>query len=146
VDIALGLLKEFIKGKFKELPAFKFKSDLRLGFMMFLKSIPFIAVYAFLLLVLGAIAGFLGIQNQELFVDLINMLLALFVIPMLVINFINKQTIDSYFELEIIKSVFNNFGDYVLALLKNILLSIIFLIMWIILVGLPAGTFTKIYL
>lgn len=137
------IVKEFIKGKFKRLPIFKFKSDLKLGFMMFLKSIPFIAVYALVLLGLDAVANFLGIKNQKLFVDLINMLLALFVIPMLTINFINKQTIGSYFELKTVQSVFNNFGDYVVALFKCFVLGTIFLIMWVILIGLPAGTFTK---
>ena len=140
---SVRIVKEFIKGKFKRLPIFKFKSDLKLGFMMFLKSIPFVAVYALVLLGLEAVANFLGIKNQKLFVDLINMLLALFVIPMLTINFVNKQTIGSYFELEVVKSVFDNFGDYVVALFKCLVLGTIFLIMWIILIGLSAGTFTK---
>ena len=140
---SIRIVKELIKGKFERLPIFKFNSDLKLGFMMFLKSIPFMAVYTLLLLVLELVAVFLGIKNQELFVDLINMLLALFVIPMLTINFINKQTIGSYFEIKMVKSVFNNMGDYIVALSKGLLLGIIFLVMWVVLVGLPAGTFTK---
>lgn len=140
---SIRIVKEFIKGKFKRLPNFKFKSDLRLGFIMFLKSIPFFAVYTLLLLGIGAVARVMGIKNQQLFVDFINTLLALFVIPMLTINFINKQTIGSYFEVEVIKPVFNNIRDYVIVIFKSFLLSIIFLIMWVVLVGIPAGTFAK---
>ena len=53
------------------------------------------------------------------------------------------MTVNSFFEFRIMKYVFNNLGDYIMVLLKSILLGLIFFIMWIVLVGLPAGTFTK---
>jgi hypothetical protein len=62
---------------------------------------------------------------------------------MLFINFSNKETIESFFEFKILKQVFDNLGEYIIAMLKNILLGIVFLIMWVILVGIPAGSFTQ---
>jgi len=131
----IRIIKEFSKGKFKTLPAFKFNSDLKLGFMMFIKAIPFIITYTVIISILSRI-------NPRIS-GLANFFLGLFVVPILTINFFNKETVGSFFEVEIIKSVFNNLGDYIMALLKSILLGIIFLIMWVILVGMPAGTFTK---
>ncbi len=132
---SVRIVKEFSKGRFEQLPTFQFKSDLKLGFMMFLKAIPFIIAYALIVNVLNTIG--LGIGGS------VNLFLSLFITPMLFINFFNKETIGSLFEFKIIKSVFNNLNDYVIALLKSILLSIIFLIMIIVLVGIPAGAFTK---
>ncbi len=140
---SVRIVKEFIKGKFKQLPTFKFKNDLELGFMMSMKFIPFLVVYLLLLSGVENIADFLSIKNQKLLVNLVEAFLGLFIVPTLAINFFNKETISSLFEIEILKSVFNNFDDYVVALLKSILLSIIFLVMWMVLVGIPAGTFTK---
>ncbi len=64
-------------------------------------------------------------------------------IPILAINFMNKETVGSFFEFSILKSVFNNFGDYIVVFLKNSLLGLIFAIMSIVLIGIPAGAFTK---
>jgi hypothetical protein len=102
---------------------------------MFIKSIPFMLVY---MLVLGifSITGSLGR-------GLVDFFLGFFVIPILTINFLNKETVASFFELKLIGVVFNNLGDYIVAVLKSILLGLIFIVMWIILVGIPAGTFTK---
>ena len=138
--LALGgygvrIIKEFSKGKFKKLPTFKFKNDLELGFFMFLKAIPFIIVY----IIIGAILD----KTDPGMAGLARFFIGLFIVPILAINFMNKETVSSFFEFKILKSVFDNFGDYVVALLKDILLSIIFVIMIIVLVGLPAGTFTK---
>ncbi len=71
------------------------------------------------------------------------LLISLFILPILTINFLKKETVGSYFEFNILKSVFDNLGDYVLVILKSILLGIIFLVMWVILVGIPAGSFTQ---
>ncbi len=131
----IRIIKEFSKGKFKKLPTFEFSSDLKLGFFMFIKSIPFMIIYGILLAILTLISPWLRGVTQ--------VFLSIFVVPILAINFFNKETVGSYFELEIIKSVFNNLGDYVMAVLKSILLGIIFLIMIIVLVGIPAGAFTQ---
>ena len=129
------LIQEFSKGKFKQLPTFKFRSDLKLGFLMFIKAIPFIIVYITIISILGKI-------NPGVMI-LTNFFLGLFIAPILGINFFNKETVESFFELRIIKSVFDNLADYVVTLLKSILLGIIFFVMFIVLVGIPAGTFTK---
>jgi len=54
-----------------------------------------------------------------------------------------KGTVRSFFEFRIIKAVFSNFEDYVMAILKSILLIFIFLLMTVILVGFPAVSFIK---
>ena len=131
----IRIVKEFSKGKFKKLPTFKFKDDLELGFLMFLKAIPFIIVYIIVFSILEKMGS--GMEGLARF------FIGLFVIPILAINFMNKETIGSFFEFKIIKSIFNNLGDYVVALLKDILLGIVFFIMIIVLVGIPAGFFTK---
>ena len=129
------IIQEFSKGKFKQLPVLKFGSDMKLGFFMFIKSLPFVLAYI-------VVVGILGKTNPVV-MGLAEFFLGFFVIPILTINFLNKETIGSFFEFEILKSVFNNLGDYIVAVLKSILLGIIFLIMIIVLVGLPAGVFTQ---
>jgi hypothetical protein len=131
----IRIVKEFIKGEFKQLPVFNFSSDLELGFMMFVKAIPFMIAYMMILGILGKIDSRMA--------GLANFFLGLFVAPILAINFFNKETVGSFFEFRILKSVFNNLGDYIVAILKSIALAIIFFIMWIVLVGIPAGIFTK---
>ena len=128
------IIKSFIKGKFNKLPILKFKNDLKLGFFMFLKSLPATSLYIIFLIIIIEINPWL---------ELIRIFTEIFIIPILFINFINKETIVSFFEFKIIKEVFNNIGDYSLAILKSILLALIFFIMWIVLVGFPAGAFTK---
>lgn len=135
VGYGIRIIKEFSKGKFKQLPTFKFGGDLKLGFMMFLKAIPFIIVY-------GAIVGLISLIDPWV-KGLADFFLRLFIVPILTINFFNKETVGSFFEFRIIKSVFENLGDYIMALLKSILLGVIFLVMSIILVGIPAGAFTQ---
>jgi hypothetical protein len=127
-------INEFIDGKFKNLPEMNFWSDFKLGLVMFLKAIPFMMVFFIIVSVLG-LAPYFGVM--------VNWFLALFVLPILLMNFIKKQTVGSFFELEKTKLVFNNFADYVLTLLKCFALGIIFLVLMAVLVGIPAGQFTK---
>ena len=102
---------------------------------MFLKAIPF-------MLVISIGLGALYVIHPAL-EAIVEFSLGLLIFPILIINFMNKQTVNSLFEFEIIKSIFNNLGDYSIALLKEISLCIIFFLMWIVLVGIPAGAFTK---
>ena len=91
----IRLIKNWIKKDFKELPTFDFAGDMKFGFFMFLKAIPFWVAF--------------GIVNQ-IFVkaggigNLINLFLGLFIVPMLAINFFNKETIGSYFEFAVVKT------------------------------------------
>ncbi len=128
------IIQEFSKGKFKKLPILKFESDLKLGFFMFLKALPFIIAYAALIAILGVVDEWLKTG--------VDMLLGIFVTPILTINFMNKQTVSSYFEFGKLEYVFANLGDYIVASLKGFLLFIIFLIMVVVLVGFPALCFT----
>ena len=139
--LALGgysvrIVQEFIKGKFKELPKMSFESDMELGFFMLLKSLPIIIVYSLVISVFGGIVG----EGLQVFVEI---LFNLFMIPILGINFFKKMTIESWFEFNLIKVVFNNIGDYLIAILKSIGLFLVYLPMYLILIGIPATGFTQ---
>lgn len=132
---SVRIVQGFAKGRFKEMPAMKFGSDMKLGFFMFLKAIPFVIAVAVAFSILFVISPALEAIMELLF--------GIFVFPMLGINFMKKMTIESFFEFGIAKAVWNNMGDYLIAILKSIGLGIIFLLMMIVLVGIPAGMFTK---
>lgn len=132
---SVRIIKEFIKGEFEKLPVLSFISDMKLGFMMFIKAIPFMIVYG----LFDAIVGKAGEATSLL----ASIFVGVFIVPILSINFFSKQTIASFFEFEIVSEVFNNLNDYVMVILKSISLGIIFLAMSLILVGIPAGAFTK---
>ena len=136
----IRIVQEFTKGKFKEVPKMKFGDDFKLGFFMFLKAIPFGIAYLVLLFIIGKILSALGLVWL---VTLINAFFALLVVPVLAINFMKKERVDAFFEFKKVKPVFENFGDYIVALLKSIALGIIFCVLSIILIGIPAGAFTK---
>ena len=136
--LALGgysvrIMKGFINNKFDELPEFSFKSDMSLGFFMFLKSIPFFLGY-------GVIISLL-ILISDVF-RYLAMFIEFFIIPILFINFINKETISSLFEFEIIKVVFEDISDYIITMIKSIGLVLIYVVMCLILIGFPAMVFT----
>ena len=132
---SIRIVKEFIKGKFKQLPLFNFKEDLKLGFFMFFKAIPFMIVFMIVMTLLSLTNVIVGV--------IIRTLIEIFIIPILFIHFFNKETVASLFEFKILNSVFNNIGDYIMVVLKSILLGLIFFIMIIVLVGIPASSFTK---
>lgn len=132
---SIRLVKEFARGEFKELPVLNFGSDLELGFMMFIKSLPFVIVYMITISILEKLGTPLA--------GVANFFMGLFVVPMLGINFFIKETVESFFDFSVLSPVFNNLEDYLMVLLRSIGLSIIFFFMMIVLVGIPASAFTK---
>lgn len=139
----IKIVKEFLNGKFEKLPLFQFKSELELWFFMFIKSLPFWILYIAFIHILTVVELEYIPLTEGTIISTLNTLFSIIWIPLLTINFFKKQTVKSFFEFKIIKYVFKNFGDYMLALLKSALLGIIFFIMIIILVWLPANVFTK---
>jgi hypothetical protein len=129
------IVQGFAKGDFKELPVMNFSDDMSLGFMMLLKGLPFAIAFMFVTYFFREVDMMLG--------GLVEMFLSLFVVPLLAINFFKKQTVASFFEFKVLNAVFKHFGDYFVALLKSIGLGLTFLLMWVILVGIPAGAFTQ---
>lgn len=130
----IRIKQQFFKGNFEGLPKFKFGEHFKFGFFMFFKSLPFAFAYGIVYMILMFIP-FLGF--------IANLFIAFFVVPILAMNFFNKETVESYFEFGLVKVVFENFEDYLIALLKSIGLGIIFFFMYLVLVGWPAGSFTK---
>ncbi len=128
------IVNEFLEGKFEQLPLFHFMDDMKLGFMMFLKAIPFAIVYMVIISVMEFVSADLS--------QIVSFLLSCFVIPLLGVNFMKKQTIESYFEFKVLDAMKENLGDYIIMILKTYALTIIFAIMIIVLIGLPALMFT----
>jgi hypothetical protein len=128
------LVNEFIDGRYEGLIKLNVIDDLILGIVMILKSIPFIIVFVIIYSVTTYISEALGI---------IIILFALFVIPILMVNFFRKQTIQSLFEFDILKVAKDNLGEYFMAILKQYALMFVFLILSIILIGIPAMYFTN---
>lgn len=137
----IRITQEFLKGEFNQLPTFSFKSDMDLGLSMFLKSLPFILAYIVANTILGEIGSIGG--GLGAITGLITFIFDLFVLPILFMNFMHKMTVDSLFEFDIAKVVYNNLSDYAEAILKSFGLGVIFAIMSVVLVGIPAGAFTK---
>ena len=128
------IVNEFLEGKFEQLPTMQFGSDMKLGFVMFLKAIPFAIVYM-------VVIGVVGIVSQDL-LQIVNFLFSCFIIPLLGVNFIKKQTVEAYFEFGVLKAMKENLGDYIVMILKTYALTIIFGLLTIVLIGFPALMFT----
>lgn len=128
------LINEFIEGKYEGLIKIDFMEDLKLGFTLFLTSLPFHIIYYIIMSAVIYVNEFLG--------NLISLLLGVFVIPILAVNFKRKQTVESYFEFNILKNVTDNLGDYIVAILKQWALFFVFLVLSLALVGIPAMYFT----
>ena len=128
------LVNEFIEGKYEGLPELHFVDDMKLGFMIFIKAIPF-ALVCF-------VVFFALIMVNESLGTLICMLVGFFAIPTLGTNFFRKQTVGSFFEFRVLNVVKDNLGEYIIAILKQYALIIVFAVLTLILVGFPAMYFT----
>lgn len=129
------LLNEFIEGRYEGLIKLDFIEDLKLGFIIYVKALPFLIM----LMIVQSAAG----QVSETFGFIVSLLLSLFVLPILGINFYRKQTIMSFFEFGILHVVKDDFGDYTITILKQIALEIVFLILSLVLIGIPALLLTN---
>jgi hypothetical protein len=129
------LINEFVEGKYEEPIDINLIEDLKLGTFTFLKALPFYIAYTIIVFAVSYISATLG--------GLINLLLAVFVIPILVVNFFRKQTIESFFEFDALNVVKDNLGDYTVAILKQYIIGFAFVILSIILIGIPAAIFTN---
>src|SRR5512141_103567 len=81
------LVNEFIEGRYGGLIKLDFMGDLKLGFVTFLKALPFYILYTVIV--------FAAIYINETLGNLVSLLLGFFVVPILVVNFLRKQTIES---------------------------------------------------
>ncbi len=129
------LINEFVDGRYDEPIDLDLIDDLKLGIIIFLKAIPFYIAYTIVIFVVTYVSEALG--------HLIAFLLAFFVIPLLMINFFRKQTIESFFEFYILNVVKDNIRDYIVTVLKQSALEIVFAILSIVLIGIPATILTS---
>ncbi len=129
------LVNEFIEGRYEGPIKLDFMEDLKLGFMVFLKSLPFYIIYIIILFAATYVSEGLG--------NIISLLLGFFVVPMLAVNFFRKQTVESFFEFSVLNVVRDNLGEYIITVLKQYALVIIFMVLSIVLVGIPGMLFTN---
>lgn len=129
------LVNEFIEGRYEGLIKLDFMEDLKLGFIIFLKALPFYVAYMAI--------DFAATFVNETLGNLVNLLLGFFVVPILEVNFFRKQTIKSFFEFQLLDIVRDNPGDYIITVLKQYALIIVFFILSFILIGIPAILFTN---
>ncbi len=101
------LVNEFIEGRYEEPLDLDLMEDLKLGAITFVKALPFYIVYAVVIFAINYISPNLG--------SLIELMLGFFVIPILAVNFFRKQTIESFFEFDLLNVVKDNFEEYVMA-------------------------------
>jgi hypothetical protein len=138
IGYRVRIVAEFAQGKYERLPRIAHSEDFVLGWKMFWKAVP-----AVLVLIAGALlVGIFERRANEVLVA-VYVVLVLLVVPMLAVNFAKKRTVASTFEFDLLRVVFGNFLDYVISLLKEIALALLFLVMCLILVGIPALMFTK---
>ncbi len=142
IGYGVRICKEFIRGKFEKLPTLDFAGDIELGFFMFLKSLPFLIAYGVLMEILRNLTGSAYADGLGM-VDLLDTLIAIFCFPMLFMNFIKKETIESLFEFRVLRPVVDNLGDYLMMLLKTLGIVVIFALMSVVLIGIPALAFTR---
>jgi hypothetical protein len=129
------LVNEFIEGRYEGPIKLDFMEDLKFGFMVFLKSLPFYIIYIIILFAAMYVSEGLG--------NIISLLLGFFVVPMLAVNFFRKQTVESFFEFSVLNVVRDNLGEYIITVLKQYALVIIFMVLSIVLVGIPGMLFTN---
>lgn len=138
---AIRIVREFSMGMTRELPKLSFWSDCGHALAMFFKALPFFIVYGLVIGLGGWLLDQVGTPGWALFI--INLAINILVLPILTINFFRHATVASYFDLGVLSPVFEHIGDYLWAVIKDIALSIVFLVLCIVLVGLPALSFTK---
>lgn len=139
IGYRVRIVAEFLQGKYQKTPTIQHGDDFVLGWKMFWKAFPGILV----LIAGAALTGNMDGRHGPGFIGGLYLLVLLFIVPILAMNFIKKRTVASCFEFDLIRVVFNNFVDYLVALLKDLALGLLFLVMCIILVGFPAAVYTK---
>lgn len=125
IGYTVRIIQEFIDGKYKELPRIEHGDDFALGFVMFFKYIP---LAAFTMMVMGIF--------QE-----VGDIVVMFTVPMLAMNFIDKMTVAASFDFRKVKAIYNNFGEFVVAVLNSLLLFLVFGALSLVLIGIPCMFF-----
>jgi hypothetical protein len=135
----IKIVQAMLKKDFKELPAFGgFTENMKKGFFLLVYMIPIFVVIGLLNLVpfIGPIAIFL---------------LGLFLLPMLYLQYCkNENFMEGYQVKSAINIVFNNIWDYILMILKSLLVGVVFVVASVfiitLIVTLPALVFSKQFL
>jgi len=134
------IVNSIVGGNTTELPEFGgFGDNFVVGFMLFLKMLPLMIIIMLYNLLLNAIVE-VGIIYWPLWLAYTAFLIL--IMPWIGINFLQKYTVASTFEFKTAaNTVFGNFVEYIIALVKTIGYVIIYAILSIVLVGIPCMAF-----
>ena len=77
---------------------------------------------------------------------LVALLLYIFIVPMLIVNLFVKETFGAAWELEkVFSMVFENLWDYIVTLVKTFVFTVVYIVMSLVLVGIPGLMFGMYY-
>ena len=128
------IVQDLNKGRVKELPKMdKFWDKFVLGFMIFIKMIPFCILLGIIswILQLIPVAGMVAYG-----------FISLFIVPYLMINLMVTEKFSSLFEFsKVVKVVFGNFRKYVIALIMTLFYVAVYVLLSFVLVGIPCLSF-----
>jgi hypothetical protein len=128
------IVQNLNRGNTKEIPKMDdFWDKFVLGFMTFVKMIPFMVLLGIVawILKLVPIAG-----------NIVYGFIALFIVPYLALNLMVTEKFAAIWEFEkAIKTVFGNFRKYLVALVMTLFYCAIYILLSIVLVGIPCLMF-----
>jgi hypothetical protein len=130
------IVQNLNRGNTKEIPKMdKFWDKFVLGFLVFVKMIPFMVL-------LGVVSWILQLIPVAGMV--VYGFIAIFIVPYLVLNLMVTEKFSAIWEFErAVKTVFGNFRKYVIAFLMTLFYAAIYLLLSIVLVGIPCLAFGK---
>lgn len=134
------IINSIVRGNTKTLPEFGgFWDNFVTGIMLFLKMLPLMAILIAFNLFLGSIKD-MGVLSWLLWVAYISF--SIFIMPWIGVNLMEKYTVASTFEFNTAaKTVFGNFVDYLIAMVKTIGYVIIYAVLIVVLIGIPCLVF-----
>ena len=120
------VIQTFLEKNFVSPPKIMPKSDMKKGFLMFVKFLPINLAFA-------------GVSVLSEMVKIFYVLYALFLflIPLLYVNYAKKETFASTYEFGIFEKNFSNFKDYLFAFFRYALLALVSIPLCFILIGIP---------
>ena len=128
------IVRELILKQNKELPAFgNFWFNFKEGIIIFVFFIP-----TWIVLMLISLVPFFG--------GILNLLINIFILPWLVMNFFIKEEFSALWDLrKAFDIVFGNAKEYIIAYVKTIIYTVIYGLLSLVLIGIPPSLFGGYY-
>lgn len=130
------IINEIVKGKTKEVPKFgNFWQNTKAGFYLFIRALP---------IILSVLILFFLLLFMHIFGWLMILLLGFFILPLIFINYMVKETIGSSYDIEnSANAVSDNFLGYIKVMLKTFLYVLVCSLLSVVIIGIPLLVFGK---